>query len=104
MFILTDYCPEYNSGANALDIVPCNVSYGCPDVSFMSNKVYQCKNAVHLSNQVSPTKSLHRNSLSYHGVTWNLWMKYKLIMSHSVEWFIINSLENMLSGNLGQRT
>lgn len=48
MFILTDYCPEYNSGANALDIVPCNVSYGCPEVSFMSNKVYQCKNAVHL--------------------------------------------------------
>lgn len=98
MFILTDYCPEYNSGANALDIVPCKVSYGCPDV-YVQQSI-----SVHLSNQVSPTKSLHRNSLSYHGVTWNLWMKYKLIMSHSVEWFIINSLENMLSGNLGQRT
>ncbi|XP_065941830.1 uncharacterized protein [Magallana gigas] len=37
-----NYCPEYNTGANTLDTVPCNVSTGsCPDVLFLSNEVYK---------------------------------------------------------------
>ncbi|XP_052693201.1 uncharacterized protein LOC128171460 [Crassostrea angulata] len=35
-------CPEYNTGANTLDTVPCNVSTGsCPDVLFLSKEVYK---------------------------------------------------------------
>lgn len=41
--ILIEYCPEYNTGANTLDTVPCNVSRGCPDVLYHSNEVYKCK-------------------------------------------------------------
>ena len=42
----TDYCPEFNTGAWALDTVPCNVTTGCPNVTFLSNEVYKCKNNV----------------------------------------------------------
>lgn len=40
---MIDYCPEYNTGANTLDTVPCNVSSGCPDVLYLSDEVYKCK-------------------------------------------------------------
>lgn len=47
---LIDYCPEYNTGANTLDTVPCNVSTGsCPDALFMSNEVYKCMSHSHFS-------------------------------------------------------
>lgn len=39
----TDYCPEYNTEANAINVIPCNSSTGCPDVLFLSNQVYRCK-------------------------------------------------------------
>lgn len=43
--ISLDYCPEYNTGAHTLDIVPCNESTGsCPDAPFLSNEVYKCEN------------------------------------------------------------
>nr|XP_022319921.1 uncharacterized protein LOC111122419 isoform X1 [Crassostrea virginica]XP_022319928.1 uncharacterized protein LOC111122419 isoform X1 [Crassostrea virginica]XP_022319937.1 uncharacterized protein LOC111122419 isoform X1 [Crassostrea virginica] len=59
IWVLKDYCPEYNSGVNALDIVPCNVSYGCPDVSFLSNQVYQypaCLNKIHIGDRDSANR------------------------------------------------
>lgn len=47
---LIDYCPEYNTGANTLDTVPCNVSTrSCPDVLFLSKEVYKCKSHSHFS-------------------------------------------------------
>ena len=41
--IWTDYCPEYNTRARRIDNVPCNVAIGCPNFTFLSNEVYQCK-------------------------------------------------------------
>lgn len=42
----TDYCPEFNTGHWDLDTVPYNVTEGCPNVTFLSSEVYQCKNSV----------------------------------------------------------
>lgn len=42
--ISKDYCPEYNTGANALDTVPCNAPTGlCPGELYLSNNVYKCE-------------------------------------------------------------
>lgn len=39
-----DYCPEYVTEYNSLDVVPCNVSNGlCPKERFLSSEVYKCK-------------------------------------------------------------
>nr|XP_022298562.1 uncharacterized protein LOC111107586 isoform X2 [Crassostrea virginica] len=67
VWVQPHYCPEYNTGALALDNVPCNVAIGCPTVSFFSNEVYKypvCLNKT------------HRKELSDHGeysVPW-LWI------------------------------
>ncbi|XP_078339364.1 uncharacterized protein LOC111107586 isoform X2 [Crassostrea virginica] len=60
-------CPEYDTGAWALDTVPCNVTTGCPNVTFLSNEVYKypvCLNKT------------HRKEFSDNG-------------EHSVPWFLI---------------
>lgn len=44
IFISKNYCPEYNTAANALDTVPCNAPTGlCPGVLYLSNNVYKCE-------------------------------------------------------------
>lgn len=44
VFFPIDYCPVYNTGANTLDTVPCNVSTGsCPGTRIWSNEIYKCK-------------------------------------------------------------
>nr|XP_022299517.1 uncharacterized protein LOC111108173 [Crassostrea virginica] len=50
VWVKPHYCPEFNTGARALDTVPCNVTKGCPNVRFWSNDVYQypvCLNKTH---------------------------------------------------------
>lgn len=43
-FFHIDYCPEYVTEYNSLDVVPCNVSNGlCPKERFLSYEVYKCK-------------------------------------------------------------
>lgn len=52
--MIIDYCPEYNTGANTLDTVPCIGSAGCPDVLFLSNEVYKypvCLNKTFTDNK-----------------------------------------------------
>uniref|UniRef100_A0A8W8N296 Novel STAND NTPase 3 domain-containing protein n=1 Tax=Magallana gigas TaxID=29159 RepID=A0A8W8N296_MAGGI len=55
VWVQPNYCPEYNTGANTLDTVPCNVSTGsCPDVLFQSNEVYKypvCLNKTFTDNK-----------------------------------------------------
>lgn len=41
VWVQPNYCPEYNTEANTLNVVPCNLSTGCPDVQFLSNQVYR---------------------------------------------------------------
>ncbi|XP_078339362.1 uncharacterized protein LOC111107586 isoform X1 [Crassostrea virginica] len=60
-------CPEYNTGALALDTVPCNVTTGCPNVTFLSNEVY---------NYPVCLNKTHRKEFSAPG-------------EHSVPWFLI---------------
>uniref|UniRef100_K1QV68 Uncharacterized protein n=1 Tax=Magallana gigas TaxID=29159 RepID=K1QV68_MAGGI len=45
VWVQPNYCPEYNTGANTLDTVPCNESItgSCPHALFLSNEVYKCK-------------------------------------------------------------
>lgn len=43
MCISIGYCPQYNTGANVINAVPCALSIRCPDVPFRSNEVYKCK-------------------------------------------------------------
>nr|XP_022301278.1 uncharacterized protein LOC111109456 isoform X1 [Crassostrea virginica] len=50
VWVQPNYCPEFNTGARALDTVPCNVTKGCPNVTFLSNEAYQypvCLNKTH---------------------------------------------------------
>ncbi|XP_062578231.1 uncharacterized protein LOC134240146 [Saccostrea cucullata] len=36
-----NYCPIFNTVANDIDLIPCDLQYGaCPDTDFRSNKVY----------------------------------------------------------------
>lgn len=53
VWVQPSYCPEYNTGANTLDTIPCIVSTGCPDVLFLSNEVYKypvCLNKTYSDN------------------------------------------------------
>nr|XP_022299515.1 uncharacterized protein LOC111108172 isoform X2 [Crassostrea virginica] len=50
VWVQPHYCPEFNTGARALDTVPCNVTKGCPDVTFLSDEAYKypvCLNKTH---------------------------------------------------------
>ncbi|XP_061178041.1 uncharacterized protein LOC133186759 isoform X2 [Saccostrea echinata] len=53
VWVQQGYCPEYNNDANTVDTVPCDWSYGCPNVAFQSNDVYQypvCLNKTYYDN------------------------------------------------------
>ncbi|XP_065939713.1 uncharacterized protein [Magallana gigas] len=60
VWVQPNYCPEYNTGANTLDTVPCNVSSGCPDVLYQSNEVY--KYPVCLSKTFTDSKDVSKEN------------------------------------------
>nr|XP_022296993.1 uncharacterized protein LOC111106563 [Crassostrea virginica] len=67
VWVQPHYCPEYNTGALALDNVPCNVTTGCPKAPFLSNEVYNypvCLNKTH-TKEISETGE---NSLPWYWI------------------------------------
>nr|XP_034314446.1 uncharacterized protein LOC117684829 [Crassostrea gigas] len=64
VWVQPNYCPEYNTGANTLDTVPCNVSTtgSCPRALFLSNEVY--KYPVCLNKTFTGGKEVSKESTS----------------------------------------
>lgn len=96
----TDYCPEYNTGANTLDTVPCNVSTGsCPDVLFRSNEVYKCKILnnyliITISRRLMETWLKHLKLLNVYKST-SYMANDKIGSPPEVNWFILYNLVRM---------
>ncbi|XP_052720885.1 uncharacterized protein LOC128192256 isoform X2 [Crassostrea angulata] len=62
VWVQPNYCPEYNTGANTLDTVPCNESItgSCPHALFLSNEVY--KYPVCLSKTFTDSKDVSKEN------------------------------------------
>lgn len=67
IWVPKEFCPQYNTGAKEINIVPCNISMGCPDVPFRSNEVYKysvCLNKTNTNYEGGIPEGQKRSSVS----------------------------------------
>ena len=46
VFILSDYCPRFNTNTGSIDVHLCPVDSTCPRQHYLSSTVYKCKHTI----------------------------------------------------------
>ncbi|XP_065941832.1 uncharacterized protein [Magallana gigas] len=73
-----NYCPIYNTGANTLDTVPCNVTTGsCPSTRIWSNEIYKypvCLNKTYTDGETVSNEAVSLTPWIYIGISVSLFI------------------------------